>query len=181
MHLVLKGNTTDLCPHDDCTGSWRIFPQIAQLYRSFTTFTNSKVNVEIVDAIRQSGKLPFRNRMLVRPSEKAKLYAKLEAQKGNTRRLCSRSGFPACLFAGFTADLKRGGYHTVALKTYSSVVFLHSAHTFRTLTREKQKPMGCKLNIKQDWLSPVYSGCLQYICRNSFYTDTPLHWCTIRG
>ena len=34
---------------------------------------------------------------------------------------------------------------------------------------------------QQDWLSPVYSGRLQYICRNSFYTYTPLHWCTIRG
>ena len=35
--------------------------------------------------------------------------------------------------------------------------------------------------IKQDWLSPVYSGRLQYICWNLLYTDTPVHWCTIRG
>ena len=36
-------------------------------------------------------------------------------------------------------------------------------------------------HIQQDWLSPVYSGRLQCICWNSFYTDTPVHWCTIRG
>ena len=34
---------------------------------------------------------------------------------------------------------------------------------------------------QQDWLSPVYSGRLQYVCWNSFYTDTPVHWCTIRS
>ena len=43
--------------------------------------------------------------------------------------------------------------------------------------------MGWRMKkiIKQDWLSPVYSGHLQHIRWNSFYSDTPGHWCTIRG
>ena len=77
------------------------------------------------------------------------------------------------------------GSDSLMVSAISNFTIFLNEHWYTLETfRDQWIPLNSGSDLKFQWENKVkedYSGRLQYICWNSFYADTPVHWCTIRG